>query len=298
MNHPLVSVHIITYNQNHYIDETIRSVIEQDYENLEIVIADDGSTDGTAKTIQEYSRRYPKKIIPLVGGQNLGITGNSNRGLAACSGKYIAFLGGDDIMFPQKISSQVAFMESHPDVALCYHDLEVFDDESGEVMYLFSAKITPREGGVKTLIKYGCINGGSSTMLRRSCAPDRGFDESLPVASDWLYWIDSLLVSNGKIKFIDKVLGRYRRHNQNVTNHVHGYLSQNVSDHLATGMKIIYKYPEYSKYVLYRLASIIRGLRHKRDYYQCLIGSLRCSVQIKTLAVLFAYLASFCVLKL
>lgn len=100
---PLVSVHVITFNQAHLIHETLQSILAQDYANIEIIVADDGSTDGTANIISEYANQYPSKIIPLVAGPNLGITGNSNRGLQACKGKYIAFIGGDDLFLPSKI---------------------------------------------------------------------------------------------------------------------------------------------------------------------------------------------------
>jgi len=77
-NQPLVSIHIITYNQIDFIHDTLTSALEQDYENLEVVVADDGSTDGTAEVILEYAKKYPNRLLPLVGGPNLGITGNSN----------------------------------------------------------------------------------------------------------------------------------------------------------------------------------------------------------------------------
>lgn len=297
MNQPLVSVHIITYNQKQFIHETLRSVLEQDYENLEIVVADDGSTDGTAEIILDYARRYPGKIVPLVGGPNLGITGNSNRGLAACKGKYIAFLGGDDLMHPEKINIQVNYMEHNSVCSICYHNLEVFEHETGRILFFFNERHKPYTGDVSILIKNGCVNGGSSTMVLREHIPVQGFDANLPVASDWLFWIEVLLNTKREIHYINQVLGKYRRHGDNITNSQAGSYNQGMRDHLATCMKVLYLHPNYSSEVLYRLGGVLRGLRFADNYRSPLIASLRCSIQIKTILLLCLYLVTFGVVK-
>ncbi len=136
-------------------------------------------------------------------------------------------------------------------------------------------------------------------MVRREQIPARGVDLNLPVASDWLMWIEILINSGGEIRYINSVLGKYRRHGRNVTNDAkHGSLSRGVRDHLATCMKILYLHPEYSRQVLFRLATILRGLRHSRGYVDSLVGSLRCSVQLKTIAIFVVYIASFGTLKI
>lgn len=298
MNQPLVSVHIITYNQKQFIHEALDSVLGQDYMNIEIVMADDGSTDGTAEIILDYAKKYPGKIVPIVGGPNLGITGNSNRGLMACTGKYIAFLGGDDLMHPEKVKTQIEHMENHSNCSICYHNLDVFDNKTKRTIFLFNDKHKPYSGDVKTLIKHGCVNGGSGTMVRREHIPAEGFDPNIPVASDWLFWIEILLIFKGEIHYINRVLGKYRRHENNVTNADAGSYTQGIRDQLATGMKILYLYPEYSSEVLYRLGSILRGLRFVRGYQASLVASLTCSFQMKTLLLLGIYLVTLGRVKL
>src|SRR5438128_463489 len=91
VTNPLVSVIVPTYNQLDFIAEALDSVLEQDYENLQIVVGDDGSTDGTVEIIRQFAKRYPRRLIPLDGLPHLGITANCNRCLRACNGKYIAF---------------------------------------------------------------------------------------------------------------------------------------------------------------------------------------------------------------
>ena len=91
---PLVSVMIISYNQENYIGETIQSAIDQDYPNVEIIVSDDGSKDKTPAIILEYANRYPSKIIPILKKKNSGITANCNTALRACTGEFIVFFGG------------------------------------------------------------------------------------------------------------------------------------------------------------------------------------------------------------
>jgi glycosyltransferase involved in cell wall biosynthesis len=292
MIQPLVSIHIITYNQIQFIHETMNSVLSQTYENIEIIVADDGSTDGTAEIVLDYARQYPRKIIPIVGGPNLGITGNSNRGLEACKGKYISFLGGDDLMHPDKISIQVEHMEANPICSISYHNLDVFEHETGKTLYLYNERHKPCSGNVRTLIKNGCVNGGSSTMVRSEHIPPQGFDRNITLASDWLFWIETLLNHNGDICYINKILGRYRRHGNNVTRITNESYSTGEIDHLASCMKILFLHPKYSNDILFRLGALLRGARKTRGYQACLIASLRCSIQLKTVVLLLAYFSS------
>lgn len=286
MTNPLVSVHIISYNQKIFIRETLDSVLRQNYNNIEIIVADDGSTDGTQDIIIEYARKFSEKIIPIIGGSNLGITKNSNRGLARCSGKYIAFLGGDDLMSSEKISTQVQFMEAHSKCAICYHDLDVFDHQTGKTLFRFNKIHTPYTGSVAGVIKYGCFNGGSATMVRRSEVPTNGFDERLPVASDWCFWIETLLTNDGTINYINKILGSYRRHEKNITKMTELKTNLVIRDHIDTCAKVLMYYPEFAREALYRNATLLRSFRSIEKYDVYLIASLKTSFQVKT-AVLY-----------
>lgn len=293
---PLVSIAIITYNQREFLRECIESCLLQDYENTEIVVADDASTDGTQDMLREYDKKYPGKFILRLSEKNQGITKNSNQAHFACSGKYIAWMGGDDLMLPGKITSQVQFMENNMNCAICYHDLIVFDNESGDQLYLFSEKNRPREGGVDTLIKYGTFNGACSSMVRKSMTPISGFDSRLPVASDWLYWIECL-GSEGNIRYIDNIFGKYRRNSANVTNKKK-ILSQGNIDHLNTCGIIISKFPNFISQAFYAYAMNIRGVRLQTSYASALWISLKLAPNIKSAVALFLYFCSFGRLKL
>ncbi|AVQ87627.1 glycosyl transferase 2 family protein [Plesiomonas shigelloides] len=288
---PLVSIAIITYNQKEFLKECIESCLAQDYPNLEIVVADDGSTDGTHDLLNDYDRKYPGKFVLRLSKENQGITKNSNAAHFACTGKYVAWIGGDDLMLPSKISKQVEFMERNPDCTISYHDMDVFDSDSNETIYIQSKRVKPREGGIKLYIKHGVFNGACSSMVRRSKAPESGYNELLPVASDWCYWVDALY-NGGEIKYIPEILSRYRRHSKNVTA-IKDKIGQNSLDHLNTCNYIITKYPEYMKEALYCYSKNIRSLRKRLPYMTALLFAIRSSFDFRSLFAVILFIITF-----
>lgn len=219
MKEPKVSVIIPTYNQINFVEETINSVLSQSYQNLEIIITDDGSTDGTQKILLEYELKYPDKIKVILSSINTGIASNINRGLEAVTGEYIAWLGGDDLMLPEKIKKQVELLQSRPDAVGCCHEAEVFESESSETLGLFSelynGKSGFKEGGIELLFDPGYLMLPSTIMIRSECCPAHGFDERLKYSNDWLFDIE--VFRQGKCVVINEVLAKYRRHSHNVT---------------------------------------------------------------------------------
>ncbi len=293
---PLVSIAIITYNQKEFLKECIDSILIQDYKNIEIVVADDASTDGTQEMLLEFNRLHPNLFVLKLSGSNLGITKNSNIAHFACKGKYIAWMGGDDLMLPTKLSKQVAYMEANPDCTLLYHNLEVFYTDSKSIPHLLNSKKNGREGDIRTLIKYGSFNGACSTMIRRSMAPKHGFDERLPIASDWLYWVESL-GNGGDIRYLNEVLGRYRRHSNNVTSQKN--YNANL-DHLNSCNILLASYPRYVKLILQRYSENLRVLRHieEKNYSNWLLASIIVGANVKSLIFYFVYVVSLKKIKL
>jgi glycosyltransferase involved in cell wall biosynthesis len=293
---PLVSICVVTYNQKQFIRETLDSALAQDYEPLEIIVADDGSTDGTAEIVEEYARRAPGKIVALTGGNNVGVTGNCNRGLERCKGKYVAFLGGDDVLFPAKIRAQVDYMELHPECAVSYHDMEIFCSETGATLKLFSRVSRPVNGGLREAIKFGTVNCASASMYRADSVPPDGFDATLPVVSDWYFTIQTL-AAGGRINYMPEVLGRYRKHSSNVSNADSPFRMQGYLDILQTCSKCMRFYPEHMSSAIARLAAIMResrGLHGGRYYAKFLRASLRLRFSFRSVAGLMTYYLSAC----
>lgn len=122
MNKPLVSGIIIFLNAQKFIEEAIQSVFAQTYDNWELLLVDDGSTDQSTQIAQHYVEKYPEKVRYLEheNHQNLGMSAARNLGVANAQGEYIAFLDADDIWLPHKLQQQVAILESMPQAAMLY----------------------------------------------------------------------------------------------------------------------------------------------------------------------------------
>ncbi len=223
MNHnyndcPLVSVIIITYNQESFIAEAIESCLSQSFSDYEVLVCDDGSTDSTANIITFYSKK-DSRIIPILGGDNMGISENANRGLRKAKGKYIAWLGGDDLMSPEKLKMQVSLLERNFNAVGCVHDAEVFQSETGSSLGNFSMWANGYQGLLNGDVRLWFMPGykmlPSTVMFRADCAPKNGFDRRLKYTNDWLFDVE--VFQNGKVLAINQVLGKYRRHESNVT---------------------------------------------------------------------------------
>ena len=121
-NKPLVSVIMIFLNAEKFIEEAIESVIAQTYDNWELLLVDDGSTDRSKDIALNYAGRFPERIRYFEHGnhQNYGTGASRNLGIQHAKGKYIAFLDADDVWLPKKLEQQVAIMESRLDVAMVY----------------------------------------------------------------------------------------------------------------------------------------------------------------------------------
>lgn len=294
---PLVSIAIITYNQKDFLIECLESILSQDYKNIEIIVADDGSRDGTHDLLKNYEIQYPNKVIPILSDINLGITKNSNRAHFACRGKYIFWMGGDDLMLPNKISKQVQYMEEHPECSVCYHNLDVFESGTNKTLYLMNNHKNSFEGTFEGVVSKGVFNGACSTVVRKDKTPVNGFDERIPIASDWLYWMQTL-INGGEIHYINEVLGRYRRHSNNVTNNLKNYNGQ--IDHLNSCNILLINSPQFSNEILGRYFEILRSLRlyDNLNYSYWLKISLNLKLNLKSLIILIIYLFSFKKIKL
>lgn len=215
---PLVSVLITSYNQEAFIETAIRSVILQQYPQIQIVVTDDGSTDRSPQKIQKLKEKYPAQLSIYLHDDNVGITGNHNRGLRACDGEFVFLLDGDDQFLPGKIQNQMDFMLQHPNCVISFHDTEVFDSDLDHTIFLWSQKFFPYTGGVPSLVRYGNYLCSPSIAFRHNRKQRVLYDERIPFGSDWLFIIDLLSsIENGELRFIDSVMSRYRRHASNIT---------------------------------------------------------------------------------
>ena len=119
---PLVSVIIIFFNAERFISEAIESVLRQTYDNWELLLVDDGSSDGSSAIALRYAQQYPERLRYLdhAGHENRGMSASRNLGIRHGRGKYIGFLDSDDVWLEQKLERQVAILDAHPEVSMVY----------------------------------------------------------------------------------------------------------------------------------------------------------------------------------
>jgi len=203
---------MITYNHEKFIGQAIESVLMQETEfQVELVIGEDFSTDGTRQIVRDYAARYPQVIHALLQERNLGMQKNASTVLNACRGEYLAILEGDDYWTdPSKIARQVGLMDADPATSLCFHRVAEFDETQGKELGAIPVKdMRDFQDPVEELIRHNFIPT-TSRMLRRSSMPvlDSGF-ENLQLGD----WPSSIMIAlNGKIGFIPEIMAVYRLH--------------------------------------------------------------------------------------
>ncbi|CDZ93858.1 glycosyl transferase family protein [Pseudomonas saudiphocaensis] len=213
---PVVSVFMLTYNHGRFIAEAIESVLAQEMDYaFELVIGDDASTDDTRLICERYAREYPDTIRYIRNAQNLGGSENGRQVLAACRGRYLARLEGDDYMVGRRrLNDQVAWLEQHPDCMLVYGRARVIDASKtvlSEIPHLdrcFSGDLL--EGMLEGNLIPAC------TAVYRA--------EILTQLPEWRshvrygdYLANTIAADKGKIHCFPEVLAVYRRHADSMT---------------------------------------------------------------------------------
>lgn len=163
---PLVSVIIPAYNAETFIEKTLHSVLYQTYQNLEVLVVDDGSQDRTPEIIKSIAQQ--DKRVVLWQQKNAGVAAARNLGIEKSQGEFIAPIDADDIWYPENIEKQVqCFLESEPSVGLVYSWSVDIDQDDVPTGIFRAAKI---EGEVYfTLVGHNFIGNASSSMIRRDC---------------------------------------------------------------------------------------------------------------------------------
>lgn len=217
-----VSVVMTTYNHERYIRKSIESVLMQKVNfNFEILIGDDVSPDNTAKILMEYKEKFPNKIKLFLRKENLGPTKNICDLYNKCSGKYIATLEGDDYWTDEnKLQRQVDYLEAHEEYIATTHAVEYFNEDN-EVFFIDPNLQYDELEGIDKLIeceKNHLTIGHLQSLVFRNIFPNKKYEEIITCNR----FVEDLplkfiLLSIGKIKYLDYVMGRYRNIRKNST---------------------------------------------------------------------------------
>lgn len=212
---PLLSVVIPTYNRADYIALTIESVLQQTYDNIEVIVIDDGSTDNTAVVLEAFAPQ-----VRYVRQQNAERGASRNHGLRLASGKYVAFLDSDDLWLRDKVAGGIELLEARPDVGLLCTDAVEIDGNGMERRILrahgFSGQVTGK------LLENNFVI--MPTHIARASAVRQigGFREEreLSGSEDWEMWVRLSLVAD--IAYVPEVTAKYRVHTANTMSSASG----------------------------------------------------------------------------
>lgn len=188
---PLVSVIIPSYNHVHFVAQAVESVLDQDFRDLELIVVDDGSTDGTPNRVAEF--KDPR--LRLVRLPQNRLCHPRNLALSMAQGSYVAFQNSDDVWLPGKLRRQVELLDQESDVLVCFTDVQVID-EQGAVLAsswangLFVTKNRTNVGWLRHFFDRGnCLCITSALARREAIKEVGGFSGSLIQLSDFDLWV-------------------------------------------------------------------------------------------------------------
>ena len=258
---PLVSVVIPTFNRSELVARAIRSVREQTYSNLEIIVVDDASRDDTQKVVTGMS---DARIRYIRHETNRGGSGTRNTGIRAATGEYIAFLDDDDEWEPSKTEEQLKMLQTY-DVVLC-----TSSELNGRL-----AQFDKRSEITLDDLRKGYFTAGGTGVLMAKAAAIKGvmFDEELPRCQDWDVFIR--LAQEHKVGYLNRALVRYNEGN-------HARISNEISNMSASELMKRLPFLEKHKtflglrwYKRHKSRLLLYGLRFRTDKWHHLLFTVR-----------------------
>ncbi|MEO7426458.1 MAG: glycosyltransferase [Fibrobacteria bacterium] len=206
---PRISVVIPAFNAEKFLPETLESVLGQTFRDLEIIVVDDGSTDGTLETARGYSLRYPDRIR-CVHQENRGVAAARNHGARESRGDILAFLDADDTWLPEKLAEQMAFWEANPTCGLVYADAYAMSEDGRLGRTMMQLK-HPRSGSIfPFLLGENFVSIPTALVKKEFYLKAGGFieDRALMGTEDHHFWLKVALHCPGG--FLAKPLACYR----------------------------------------------------------------------------------------
>lgn len=232
---PLVSVIVPSYNHEPFINECLNSIFKQSYNNIELIVLDDGSSDQSYNVIKSLSKQHNFYFDHH---QNMGLPATLNKGLRLAHGKYIAIIASDDIMMLDRIEKQVNYLEQYSDIAVCGGNMLAIDNKS---QLLTKQRIKPA-----CTLDFDDLfwrdKGGppAPTAMIRKSVIDKvgGYDPDIAI-EDLYMWLK--ITNHGyKIAVLNDVFAYYRKHGAN-SHRNYAWLIDNA-------LKIYSAYRDHPKY--------------------------------------------------
>lgn len=223
---PLVSVVVFTYNSSQTVMETLNSIKNQSYKNLELIITDDASKDDTIRVCEEWLKENSDRFLftqLITTEKNTGISANANRGCFASNGEWIKIIAGDDRLLPNCVASFVDFISYNLGVDVVFSKIVGFGDldskaakkcwwmDCGQVFKLLSKR------EFMTVLCFRNFLPAASAFFKKSVfVALGGYDETIPFIEDWPFWI-KVLRNGYSMGFNNEVTVEYRFSNQSIS---------------------------------------------------------------------------------
>lgn len=207
---PEITLLMTAFNAEKYIDNAIESVLRQTFEDFELLIINDGSTDNTVSIIEGYA---DERIRLINNDQNKGLEFSRNRGLTEAKGKYVAILDSDDIAFHTRLEKQYAYLERNPDCALCGSHADIIDEQGKLTGEQLTGPADPEQFRMRLLFHNFFVN--SSVMYRTELVRALGGYRDFAPAEDFELFVR--IAQEAKIHNIQEPLVQYRKHHDNIS---------------------------------------------------------------------------------
>ncbi len=228
---PKISVVMPAFNAERYIDESIKSILDQTFQEFELIIIDDGSTDKTEQIIEEYAKR-DGRIIVIKNKKNLGVAKCRNIGIDRAQGKYIAWQDADDLSMPIRLKEQYNYLESHLEVGIVGGYLNFISDDNKN---LFVRKYPEADASLrKTIFLYSPVSQGVSMVRREILLKVGKYNDELTQAED--LDISFRIGTIAKFANVQKILLNCRFHEKSLSTNK---MKENISCTLAVRKKAL-----------------------------------------------------------
>lgn len=207
---PKLSVIIASYNHQDYIAETLQSLETQTFQDFEVTIVDDGSTDRTVEIARMFSSRARVYIQ-----ENLGVVAARNRGVGMAKGEYVCLVDSDDLVLPDRFEKQVALLDRDMELGLVFGDAWIIDSQGTKVGKFSDVYPVVRGDVAEMLVLHYCFAPTITVMVRTDVLRRAGpFEKPGPI-SDYMKWIEIAHLS--KVFYQAEPLGCWRRHERSVS---------------------------------------------------------------------------------
>lgn len=206
---PRISCVLTVWNGEAYLTDAIRSILTQTFHNFELIVVNDGSTDGTADILDRI--QHEDSRIRVQHQSHAGLVAALNHGMAFANSEYIARMDADDISMPDRFTVQAEFLDKHQEIGICGSWIETFGGETSAVV-----KYPTSDGAIRCQLLFSSALAHPSTMLRRSVLIQHKlqYDDSALDAEDYDLWTRAALCT--RFANVPAVLLRYRMHPQQI----------------------------------------------------------------------------------